>query len=169
MHILALSFTAKSTLRVEEVAGALAAIAGALLFVGAVTPLPRQRCERAVGRRVPVLDARQLVEHLPVVLGYEPEVELELELLAPTGEILVELVPQPVEGPRGSQHARPIEPRERLEVMLGLGVEADPAHAAIGHADEQRPHRGAVHDLEPDVEQLGPTRRRAGALVEGGG
>jgi hypothetical protein len=35
VHILALSFTAKSTLRVEE-------IAGALLFVGAVTPLARR-------------------------------------------------------------------------------------------------------------------------------
>ena len=42
MHILALSFTAKNTLRVEEVAGALAALAGALLFVGAVTPLARR-------------------------------------------------------------------------------------------------------------------------------
>jgi hypothetical protein len=42
VHILALSFTAKSTLRVEEIAGALAAIAGALLFVGAVTPLARR-------------------------------------------------------------------------------------------------------------------------------
>ena len=42
MHILALSFNAKSTLRVEEIAGALAAIAGALLFVGAVTPLARR-------------------------------------------------------------------------------------------------------------------------------
>ena len=42
MYILALSFTAKSTLRVEEIAGALAAIAGALLVVGAVTPLARR-------------------------------------------------------------------------------------------------------------------------------
>ena len=42
MHILALSFTAKKTLRVEEVAGALAALAGALLFVGAVMPLARR-------------------------------------------------------------------------------------------------------------------------------
>ena len=42
MHILALSFTAKSTLRIEEVAGALAALAGALLFAGAVTPLARR-------------------------------------------------------------------------------------------------------------------------------
>ena len=53
--------------------------------------------------------------------------------------------------------------------MLGLGVEADPAHAAIGHADEQRPDRGVVHDVERDVEQLGRSRRRAEALVEGGG
>jgi hypothetical protein len=42
MHILALSFTAKDTLRIEEVAGALAALAGGLLFVGAVTPLARR-------------------------------------------------------------------------------------------------------------------------------
>ncbi|MDX6454890.1 MAG: hypothetical protein QOD48_997 [Gaiellaceae bacterium] len=42
MLILALSFTAKDTLRVEEIAGALAALAGVLLFVGAVTPLARR-------------------------------------------------------------------------------------------------------------------------------
>jgi hypothetical protein len=42
MHSLALSFTAKDSLRVEEVAGALAALAGVLLFVGAVTPLARR-------------------------------------------------------------------------------------------------------------------------------
>ncbi len=42
MHILALSFTARDTLRVEEIAGALAALAGVLFFVGAVTPLARR-------------------------------------------------------------------------------------------------------------------------------
>jgi hypothetical protein len=42
MHLLALHFNAKDTLRVEEVAGALAAIAGVLLFFGAVTPLARR-------------------------------------------------------------------------------------------------------------------------------
>jgi len=42
MHILALSFAAKRTLRVEEIAGALAALAGVLLFVGAMTPLARR-------------------------------------------------------------------------------------------------------------------------------
>jgi hypothetical protein len=42
MHLLALHFNAKDTLRVEEIAGALAALAGLLLFVGAVTPLARR-------------------------------------------------------------------------------------------------------------------------------
>jgi Ca2+/H+ antiporter len=42
MHLLALSFTAKTTLRVEEIAGALLAIGGALLFLGATTPFARR-------------------------------------------------------------------------------------------------------------------------------
>jgi hypothetical protein len=40
--LLALHFNAKDTLRVEEIAGALAAISGLLLFFGAVTPLARR-------------------------------------------------------------------------------------------------------------------------------
>jgi hypothetical protein len=42
MHILALSFKAHQTLRIEEIAGALAAIAGAALFFGAMTPMGRR-------------------------------------------------------------------------------------------------------------------------------
>jgi hypothetical protein len=42
MDLLALSFNARDTLRVEEVAGALAAIAGAALFLGAATPFARR-------------------------------------------------------------------------------------------------------------------------------
>jgi hypothetical protein len=42
MHLLAVHFTAKNTLRVEEIAGALAAVAGALLFLGSITPLARR-------------------------------------------------------------------------------------------------------------------------------
>jgi hypothetical protein len=42
MSLLAVHFNAHDTLRVEEIAGALAAIAGALLFFGAVTPLARR-------------------------------------------------------------------------------------------------------------------------------
>ena len=42
MHLLALHFNPRDTLRVEEVAGALAALAGVLLFLGAVTPLARR-------------------------------------------------------------------------------------------------------------------------------
>jgi hypothetical protein len=42
MHLLALSFNARDTLRVEEIAGALAALAGVALFVGAMTPFMRR-------------------------------------------------------------------------------------------------------------------------------
>jgi Ca2+/H+ antiporter len=42
MHLLALSFNNHSTLRLEEVAGALAALAGAALFLGAAAPLARR-------------------------------------------------------------------------------------------------------------------------------
>jgi drug/metabolite transporter (DMT)-like permease len=42
MHILALNFNAHQTLRVEEIAGALAAIAGAALVLGALSPLGRR-------------------------------------------------------------------------------------------------------------------------------
>jgi drug/metabolite transporter (DMT)-like permease len=42
MVILALHFNAHRTLRVEEIAGALAAIAGAALLIGAMTPMARR-------------------------------------------------------------------------------------------------------------------------------
>lgn len=42
MHLLALHFNAQDTLRVEEIVGALAAIGGALLFFGAMTPFARR-------------------------------------------------------------------------------------------------------------------------------
>jgi hypothetical protein len=42
MFLLALNFDAHQTLRVEEIAGALAAIAGAALMLGALAPLARR-------------------------------------------------------------------------------------------------------------------------------
>ena len=42
MYILALSFKAHQTLRIEEVAGALAAVAGAAFFFGEMTPMARR-------------------------------------------------------------------------------------------------------------------------------
>ena len=42
MVILALHFNAHKTLRVEEIAGALAAIAGAALLIGAMTAMARR-------------------------------------------------------------------------------------------------------------------------------
>ena len=99
-------------------------------------------------------------------LGHETEIELEVELPSPAGEVLVELAPQPLERLGGAQHARPVETRERFEVMLRLGVEADPAQAAIGHADEQRADWRVLENVEGGVEQVGRSRRGAKALVE---
>ena len=42
MHVLALSFHAHRTLRIEEIAGALAAVAGVLLVAGGVAPFGRR-------------------------------------------------------------------------------------------------------------------------------
>jgi hypothetical protein len=42
MHILALSFNAHKTLRVEEIAGALGALAGVLFVIGGVMPFGRR-------------------------------------------------------------------------------------------------------------------------------
>jgi hypothetical protein len=42
MQLLALHFDGKDTLRVEEIAGALAALAGAALLFGGLTPLMRR-------------------------------------------------------------------------------------------------------------------------------
>jgi hypothetical protein len=42
VHLLAVHFNARDTLRVEEIAGALAALAGAALFLGAMTPFARR-------------------------------------------------------------------------------------------------------------------------------
>jgi hypothetical protein len=49
MHIVALAFNAHKTLRIEEMAGALAAVAGAALFFGGVTPMARRTGQIAGG------------------------------------------------------------------------------------------------------------------------
>jgi hypothetical protein len=48
MHLLALSFNAHQTLRVEEISGALVALAGAALLLGSMTPMGR-RMSQTVG------------------------------------------------------------------------------------------------------------------------
>ena len=42
MHLIALSFDAHRTLRVEEISGALAALAGLAFFLGAIMPFFRR-------------------------------------------------------------------------------------------------------------------------------
>ena len=76
--------------------------------------------------------------------GSEPHVELDVEVPAPAREVLVELAVHPLDRLRRAEHARAELPCERVELMLRLGVEADPADAAVGDADEQRPDRRVV-------------------------
>ena len=49
--------------------------------------------------------------------------------------------------------------------MLRVGVERDPHDAAVGGRDEQRAD-GGVDDVETGVEQAGPHRGLAEAVVE---
>ena len=118
---------------------------------------------------VPYSTRASSLEHEPVVLRQEPRVGLDVEVPAPAGEVLVELAVHALDRLRRAQHARAELAREHVEVVLRLGVEADPADAAVGDADEQRPDRRVVEHVEGDVEQIRRGRGRAEALVERGG
>jgi Ca2+/H+ antiporter len=69
MHLLALSFNPKSTLRLEEVSGALVVLAGAALLLGAVAPLARRTGQLIGGL---LLAASGVVFVLAVRYGIRP-------------------------------------------------------------------------------------------------
>jgi Ca2+/H+ antiporter len=69
MHLLALSFNQHRTLRLEEVAGALAVLAGAALCLGAVAPLARRTGQLIGGL---LLAASGVVFVLAVRYGIRP-------------------------------------------------------------------------------------------------
>src|SRR5690349_23288606 len=70
--------------------------------------------ERAVGRHLAVRDARELPEHGAPELARGAEIDLELELLARAGEVLVELATDLVGRPRRAQDARAEDPGQAL-------------------------------------------------------
>ena len=81
-------------------------------------------------------------------------------------EVLVELAPRldrPVR--RAQEHAGTERRGERVELVLGLGIEGDAADAALAGGDEQRSDR-RVGEVVGDVEQPGRGRFLAEALVE---
>jgi len=69
MHLLALSFNQHRTLRLEEVAGGLAVLAGVALFLGAVAPLARRTGQLIGGL---LLAASGVVFVLAVRYGVRP-------------------------------------------------------------------------------------------------
>ena len=46
-----------------------------------------------------------------------------------------------------------MQPRERLELALGIGIERDPADTVVGDADEEIADRRAGHHVVGHVEQ----------------
>ena len=96
------------------------------------------------------------------------EVERELELGALALEVLVQLAADRVDRLGGAQDAHAERLGERLGLALRLRVVRDPAQAAIGRGDEQRPDR-CLGEVVYDVEQPGRGRGFAEARVQRGG
>src|SRR5262249_49278187 len=96
------------------------------------------------------------------------EVDLELELGAGALEVLVELSPYRIDRLRRAQDAHAKCLRERLGLALRLRVVRDPAQAAVGRRDEQRPDR-RLGEVVRDVEEPGGRGRFPEARVECGG
>ena len=106
---------------------------------------------------------------LPVEVRRPAQVELEIERVAPAGEVLVELELRAVDRARAAEDARAEAAREVVELPLGIGVEVDAAEAALRDADEQRPDRRVVEDVVGDIEVARRGRGGAEAGVEGCG
>ena len=69
-------------------------------------------------------------------------------------EVVVELAAGLVERPRRAEDAASGQQRERLELLLGLGVERDAGEPAVGDGGEQRAEL-AVDHVVGRIEQLG--------------
>src|SRR5581483_5985683 len=93
----------------------------------------------------------------------------DVEVAALAGEVLVELTAHPIDRLARTQHARAEAAGERVELMLPIGVVADPADTVVGHADEERPDGRLVDDVGGDVEQVRGGRSRTEAFAGRGG
>ncbi len=130
--------------------------------------LPERVRELRVRGRLAEGDARQLHQHALAERRHAAKVDREVERVAPSCEVLVELASCLLHLPRGAQHAAAREPRELLDVVLGVGVEGDAQQAAVGGCDEQLADRG-VDDVVAGVEHARPYGCLPEAAVELGG
>ena len=122
--------------------------------------------ELAVRRRLAVADARELGQDAEIEVRLRAQVELDVEAAPAAVEIFLQLAADTVDRTRRAEDARPVQAGQHLELLLGIGIEADAAQAAVGDADEQRPDGDVVEDVVGDVEQALCGGGRAKALVE---
>src|SRR6266566_686846 len=127
--------------------------------------LARLRGERAVGRDLSERDAPELLEHRAAEVAGEPQVDLELELLALAREVLVELAASRVDGARRAEDARAEAACEPFDLGVGIRLVGDDAEAALRDADEELAE-WRLHDVVGDVEQACFGGRRAETAVE---
>ena len=130
--------------------------------------LPARAGELRVRGSLAEGDAGQLQQHALAERRDAAEVDREVEHVAPSLEVLVELPAYLLHLPRGPQHAAAREPRELLDMMLGIGVERDAQQAAVGGRDEELADR-SVDDVVAGVEHARPYGGLPEAAVELGG
>ena len=124
--------------------------------------------ELAVRRGLAVRHLRELGEDAQRELGQTAHVEREVERGAAAGEVVVELAAGLVERAGGTQDAPSRKPRERLELVLGVGIERDAREPVIGHRGQQGAEL-AVDHVVSGVEQVGARRGVAETAIEVGG
>src|SRR6266581_1712476 len=111
---------------------------------------------------------QQPLQHLSAKGGRGSQVERQVELRPLVVEVLVELAPHRVDRLRCPEHPDSEVVRELLRCAVELRVVGDPAEAAIGGRDEQRPDR-RFGEVVSDVEQAGLGGGLTEAAVERGG
>jgi hypothetical protein len=85
--------------------------------------------------------------------------------MALAGEVLVELAARRVDTARGAEDARPGDPSEAVEALLGIRVVRDGGEPAIRRSDEDLADR-RLDDVEAEVDEAEGGGRRTEAAIQ---
>ena len=143
----------------------------------------RREGERGVGGGAAVADLGQVLQHDAAEPGGQPPVQGDVEPVAPSGEVLVQLPGHAVQAARGLQQpgAHPVGEALQHDVVVLDGV-GQPDDAVLGGGDQQGADGavdGAVRDVQravgaggldqPGVQGLEPAGSGDEGLGEGAG
>src|SRR3954454_5211507 len=120
--------------------------------------------EPSVGVHLAVRNPLQLGQHQLLERGQATEVDGQVEVVAATVEVLVELALDIVHGARGAQDARTVEAGEPLDLGFGIGVEGDLADSPLGRGEKKRAGGGLGHVVGDIEERLGGSAVSEGAI-----